>query len=162
MKKNILLFSLLFFINQLNAQFSQANLSASGLTCSLCSRAIFDELKRLPFVEKVNPDVQSSSFEIIFKANTTVNPDALAKAVKDAGFDVAKLKMKVKLEAVKAMPDKTIEIYGQKFRFLNGNAQLLNGETEITFVDKEFLTVKERKKHPANNFKNERVYQVII
>lgn len=162
MKKNILFLGVLFFSTQLFAQFSQANLSASGLTCSLCSKAIFDELKRLPFVDKVNPDIESSSFEIIFKENASVSPDALAKAVKDAGFDVAKLKMKVKLASVKAAPDKTIEVSGNKFRFVNGKSQLLNGETEMIFVDKEFLTAKERKKHPVNNFKNERVYQVII
>jgi copper chaperone CopZ len=68
------------------AQFSKAELQATGLTCAMCSNAINKALQKVPFVESVRPDIKNSSFNIVFKANAEIDIDALKNAVEDAGF----------------------------------------------------------------------------
>ncbi|NDF99832.1 MAG: copper chaperone, partial [Chitinophagia bacterium] len=43
------------------AQFSQAKLQATGLTCALCSKAIHQALEKLPFVQKVSAQIKESA-----------------------------------------------------------------------------------------------------
>ncbi|NBV30006.1 MAG: copper chaperone [Chitinophagaceae bacterium] len=73
------------------AQFQSARLQATGLTCALCSKAIHESLQKLPFVAKVEADIQSSAFAILFRNGETQDPDALKAAVEEAGFFVGEL-----------------------------------------------------------------------
>ena len=54
------------------AQFSKANLQATGLTCAMCSNAINKALQKLPFVESVKADIKNSSFSIAFRTGSIV------------------------------------------------------------------------------------------
>ncbi|MBC7850485.1 MAG: heavy-metal-associated domain-containing protein [Chitinophagaceae bacterium] len=137
----------LFAVSPAEAQFTRANLQAAGLTCAMCTRAINKAIEKLPFVESVNPDIKSSSFDISFKKNSKVDPDAIKKAVEEAGFSVAKLSLTGQFESVKIANDKHIEIDGKNFHFLNVNAQTLSGEKTLVLTDKNFLTQKEFKKY---------------
>src|SRR5690349_2814261 len=76
-----------------SAQFKSATLQASGLTCAMCSNAINKSLKTLSFIEKVETDLNKSSFVITFKDGADINFDQLRKKVEDAGFSVAKLQI---------------------------------------------------------------------
>jgi copper chaperone CopZ len=49
------------------AQVSKVTIQASGLTCSMCSNSINKSLKTIDFIQNVNPNIQTSSFEITFK-----------------------------------------------------------------------------------------------
>ncbi len=73
------------------AQFSQAKLQATGLTCALCSKAIHQALEKLPFVQKVNAQIKESAFEIVVKPTEMIAPDQIRAAVEDAGFFVGAL-----------------------------------------------------------------------
>jgi len=73
------------------AQFSQAKLQATGLTCALCSKAIHQALEKLPFVQKVNAQIKESAFEIVIKPGDVVAPEQIRIAVEDAGFFVGAL-----------------------------------------------------------------------
>ena len=64
MKKLITIIAL-FLVIQTNAQFSSANLQAAGLTCAMCTKAINKSLEKLSFVQSVEADIKSSSFNII-------------------------------------------------------------------------------------------------
>lgn len=132
------------------AQFSQAVLQASGLTCAMCTRAIDNSLKELPFVASVKPDIKNSAFTIVFKEGEQAAViDALRKAVEDAGFFVASLKIKGRFDNVAVKNDDHVNINGSTFHFLEVNNQVLNGEKELIIVDRNFLTAKEFKKHSA-------------
>lgn len=72
-----------------NAQVSKVSIQASGLTCSMCSNSINKSLKTIDFVENVNSNIKTSSFEITFKNGSNVDFDKLKKKVEDAGFTVA-------------------------------------------------------------------------
>ncbi len=129
-----------------NAQIKNANLQASGLTCSMCSNSIFKSLKKIAFVESVESDVENSSFQITFKTNENVDLDALQKAVVDAGFSVAKLTFVLNANQVAVEDNAVVEIDGKSFYFIDSKGKILNGEVELKLLDKAFISPKEYKK----------------
>jgi copper chaperone CopZ len=143
------LFFLLAIITSLNtaAQFKSANLTAAGLTCAMCTKAINIALQKLPFVESVNPDIKSSSFEISFKAGKPINFDALKTAVEGAGFSVSRLAVKTDFNNTVVKNDTHVQVGGKTFHFLKVNPTTLNGEKSIVLVDKNFLNAKDYKKY---------------
>jgi copper chaperone CopZ len=147
MKKIIVLMIAVITAMGAEAQFTKANLQASGLTCAMCSRAIDNSLKQLSFVESVKPDIKNSAFNIVFKEKADVDIDALKKAVEDAGFFVARLKITGNFTNVQVKNDEHISIAGKEYHFLNVSNQVLNGEKELTIVDKNFLTAAGFKKY---------------
>lgn len=140
---------LLFTAINTQAQFTKARLQASGLTCAMCTKAIDNALKEVPFIASVKPDIKNSAFEIVFKENMEVDADVLKKAVEDAGFFIAKLKMTANFNNVAIKNDEHIKVGNQLYHFLNVEEQLLQGEKSVTVVDKNFLTLKEFKKYSA-------------
>jgi len=153
-----------------NAQVKKANLRASGLTCAMCSKAVYKSLSSIAFVDKINVDIQKSTYEIIFKSGMGVDFDALSRAVVDAGFSVAQLQVTSVFNGVKAKKGVQIEVDGKAIQFINGNDQLLNGEKTFNIVDKNFVSAKEFKKYSASAGKTyesgfvdgKRVYHAIL
>jgi len=148
MKKLITIIAL-FLVIQSNAQFSSANLQAAGLTCAMCTKAINKSLEKLSFIQSVEADIKTSTFNIIFKKDQSVDIDALRKAVDDAGFSVAKLKITGVFNDVKVKNDAHVQIDGKTFHFLNVSNQTLSGEKTLVIADKDFLSAKEFKKYSA-------------
>ena len=149
MKKSIIILLLFACAITAHAQFKTALLQASGLTCAMCSKAINNSLEQLPFIESVKPDIKNSAFKIVFKEGQSMDIDQLKKAVEDAGFSVAKLRLTGNFSNVAVENDEHVNINGNTFHFLKINKQNLNGEKEITIVDKNFLTAREFKKFTA-------------
>ncbi len=131
------------------AQFSKASLQASGLTCSMCSKAVKDALQGVNFVEKIQVDIKNQQYNLTFKTGAEVNLDALSKAVIDAGFSVAALKVTANVDAIKATKDAHVLIGNQYLHFLNGTGQQLTGPVTFSVVDKGFVSSKEAKKWSA-------------
>lgn len=129
------------------AQFTRATLQASGLTCSMCNKAIYNALKAVPFVASVDADIKNASFTIVFKENAAMEPDALKDAVEDAGFSVAAFKLTGNFDNLPIANDKHVEIGARHFHFLKVNDQVLSGEHTITVVDRGFLAAKNFKKY---------------
>lgn len=128
------------------AQFTSANLQAAGLTCAMCSKAVNKSLEKLSFVQSVSADISSSSFTIGFKKDVSVDFDALQKAVSDAGFSIAKLKITGNFSAISVQNDTHVKIDDKTFHFLNISNQLLTGERTLIMADKNFVGAKEFKK----------------
>lgn len=131
------------------AQFKSASLQAAGLTCAMCTKAINKALEKVPFVQDVKADIKSSSFQINFKEGVPVDFDVMKKAVEDAGFSVARLKVMGVFDKVDVQNDTHVQIDGKTFHFLSVNKQTLQGEKAITLVDKDFVSAKEYKKYSA-------------
>jgi copper chaperone CopZ len=149
MKSFIVIALISLFGLQANAQFTKAALQASGLTCSMCSKAVKTALEKVPFVEKVQVDLKTQEYNLTFKANDAVDFDALAKAVEDAGFSVSALKVTADVTGLDVKKDTHLKIGNQYFHFLNAANQSLNGSTSFTLVDKSFVTAKAFKKWSA-------------
>lgn len=131
------------------SQFKSARLQAAGLTCAMCTKAINEALNEIIFIESVEADINNSEFIINFKSGAEVDPDALKKAVEDAGFSVAKLRLTGDFNNLKIEKDMHVDIDGKTFHFLNAKDQTLNGEKTITVVDKYFVPAKDFKKYAA-------------
>lgn len=69
----------------------KVTLVASGLTCSMCSKAIFKALSKLDFVEEVKVDIEKSVYILTFKSGKKVEIDQIKLAVTEAGFGVQSL-----------------------------------------------------------------------
>ena len=146
MKKTVFLIVMTLQVLLVQAQFSKANLQATGLTCALCSNAINKALKQLPFVESVKADIKNSSFSIVFRQGMDVKPDAIRDAVEGAGFFVGGLQLTGSFNNLSTGPDGIIRLGTNWFRFLNSSNKVLNGEVTFTLQDKSFLTAKAFKK----------------
>ena len=131
------------------AQFTGASLQASGLTCSMCSKAVKNALDKVPFVEKVDVDLKKQEYNLTFKNGAAVDFDALSKAVEDAGFSVSSLKVTADVNGADVKKDNHLKIGNQYFHFLNSTDQKLNGNTSFTLVDKHFVSAKAYKKWSA-------------
>lgn len=148
--KRSLIIILSIFALQANAQFKQATLVASGLTCAMCSNAIYKSLQKLSFAGDINSNIKESSFTISFKENTIADFDAIKKAVEDAGFSVANLKVTANFDAAKISKDTHLNVQGKTLHFLGVQSQTLNGEHTFKVVDKKFTNDKEHKKYAAS------------
>lgn len=169
--KNTIIIILLTLALQSQAQLKNATLQASGLTCAMCSKAVFKALSGVAFVEKVNADIEGSSYELIFKPGAKINLDALSKAVVDAGFSVSKLKVTTDFNNTKIQNDAHVSLSDQSFHFLNVTPQTLNGTRAVTLVDKNFVSSKEYKKfsklttmkcYESGVMEGQRVYHVTL
>lgn len=147
--KKLITIVFVFLVIQSNAQFTSANLQAAGLTCAMCTKAINKSLEKLTFIQAVEADIKSSSFNIKFKKDAVADIDAMKKAVEDAGFSVAKLKITGTFDDVKVANDAHVQVGGRTFHFLNVSNQTLNGERTLQLTDKDFLSAKEFKKYSA-------------
>jgi len=149
MKKCILSFLIMVTCIAGYSQFSKATLQASGLTCAMCSKAVKVALEKVSFVKEVKVNIRQQEYSIAFKENSNTDFDELKKAVEDAGFSVASLKITGSFSAVDVEKDKHMKLDGKNFHFVNSNTQVLNGEKTFTIVDKDFLSAKEYKKYSA-------------
>jgi copper chaperone CopZ len=181
MKSTIFSLVLMMLVGAANAQFSKATLQASGLTCSMCSKAVKEALEKVPFIEKVMVNIKTQEYSLTFKGDVSPDFDALSAAVEDAGFSIAKLKVVTEVNNVIAGKDNHVKIGDKYFHFMNGKGETLSGATTFTIVDKSFVTEKEFKKYSgaskmacvktgkaedcckqANVSEDARVYHVII
>lgn len=129
------------------SQIQSASLKADGLTCSMCSKAIYKALLKVPFVQSVTPDIEGSVYAITFKPGMPVSPDRLAKAVTGAGFTVGKLQLTAQFAGVPVEADTHVPYDGAVYHFLAVPKQTLSGPHTFTVVDKGFLPAGDRKKY---------------
>lgn len=146
MKKFLITIVVGFSTYAASAQITAAKLQASGLTCAMCSKAVFNALTAVPYVEKVQPDIQGSIYQISFKPDMVIDPDLLSRAVTDAGFSVAKLQLTGTFPETSIGKDSHVTLFNQVFHFVNVPAQVIKGLKTITLLDKSFVLPKEHKK----------------
>jgi copper chaperone CopZ len=128
------------------SQIKKASLQAAGLTCAMCSRATLEALKTLPFVDKIDTDLNSTTFLLSFKPGVPVDIDQIKQKVDDAGFSVAKLVLTANFDQVTVQRDTHINYAGSTFHFINAKNQVLSGDRDITVIDKDFVSAKQFKK----------------
>jgi copper chaperone CopZ len=62
-------------------------MSVRGMTCGNCARSVERKLTATPGVQKASVDLQGASATVEYDADL-VNPDALAGAVRQLGYEV--------------------------------------------------------------------------
>ncbi|WP_143305213.1 heavy-metal-associated domain-containing protein [Chitinophaga vietnamensis] len=130
-----------------NAQYKKASLQANGLTCAMCSNATLKALKTLPFIDNIDTDLNNTTFILHFKPDATVDIDAIKKKVEDAGFSVGKLVITANFKDVKVSNDAHVAFAGNTLHFMHVKNQVLNGDKDITVIDKDFVSAKQFRQH---------------
>ena len=159
--KTIFLLVAIALSTMAHAQVKSVSLQASGLTCSMCSNAINKALKTLDFVEKVNADIKSYTFEIFFKSNSAVDFDLIRKSVEKAGFSVCAFSAIIHFDDVSVQLNQPVIIQNKTLVFLNIKKLVLSGDKQIKVVDKDFISAKEYKKNPLP-VEYPRIYHVAL
>ena len=129
-----------------NAQITKAELTATGLTCSMCSKATYKQLTSIPEVEKVETDLNRTAFILFFKSGTNVNVGDLKKKVEDAGFSVGELVVVFNFNNQKAENNSSFTQDNITYTFIDSKPTVLTGEVKVKILDKGFVTEKEYKK----------------
>lgn len=160
MKKNFLLIAIAFSMVT-NAQVTKVSLQASGLTCSMCSNSINKALKTLDFVLKVDADIKTYTFEILFKTNSNVDFDMIKKKVENAGFTVSGFVATILFNNIQVINSQPVTIGDKTFLFENMKDQSLNGAKEVKVLDKGFVSPKEYKRN-AFPISSPRTYHATI
>jgi len=146
MKKVLIGTFLLLTTVAINAQITKAELTATGLTCSMCSKATYKQLTSIPEVEKVVTDLNNTAFILHFKNGSTVNPGELKQKVEDAGFSVGELIVVFKFNNQKAENNKSFTLNNITYTFMDTKPGVLAGEVKVKVLDKGFVVEKEYKK----------------
>lgn len=163
MKKYLVIAAILLSVAA-DAQVTKVSLQASGLTCSMCSNAINKALKSLDFVDKVDANIKTSTFEISFKPNRKVDFEKLKSKVDGAGFAVAVFSATIHFNNVSVKNNEIVTVGDQKLQFVNVKEQILSGTKTIKVINKGFVSSKEFKKNNVAtvNSKSGKIYHVTI
>jgi copper chaperone CopZ len=129
-----------------NAQISKIELRATGLTCSMCSNAIFKQLESISGVDTVETDLNTNTFIVFLKKGNTINPRIFKEKVEDAGFFIGEL-------IATASP----ELFDQNIYILTDGKPKKQAEIKFQVLDKGYVTVKEFKKI-SNTYKDIATY----
>lgn len=146
MKSILIAIMLILGATSVNAQITKAELTATGLTCSMCSKATYKQLTSIPEVEKVETDLNNTAFILHFKNGSAINPGILKKKVEDAGFSVGQLIVVFNFDNQKAENNSSFTRNNISYTFMDTKPGILTGEVKVKLLDKGFVVEKEYKK----------------
>lgn len=129
-----------------SAQVAKISFQASGLTCSMCSNSIYKALKKLDFVEGVEADVKTYTFQLSFKPNSTVDFDQIKKKVEGAGFFISSFFATLQFNNVPLKKDEPTVVGDKTILFVNTPEKVVNGTRQVKILDKGFVSSGESKK----------------
>ncbi len=128
------------------AQITKAELTATGLTCSMCSRATYKQLTSIPEVEKVETDLNKTAFILHFKKGSKVNVGDLKAKVEAAGFSVGELVVVFNFKNQQAANNNSFTQDNISYTFMDSKNAVLSGDVKVKILDKGFVVEKEYKK----------------
>jgi len=153
MKKIFLLLICCWTISA-NAQVQKVNLQASGLTCAMCSKAIYKAVSAISFVDTVFVNIEASTYDIRFDKEATPQFDRIAKAVVDAGFSVANLTVIVNFDKQAVDKNGLFTMDGINYKLMGTPPATLKGSKKMQLVGKQYMLPKDFKKIPVAQLGN--------
>ena len=148
------------------SQILQAEITATGLTCSMCSNAINKQLKSISEVDSISTDLNTNTFTVYFKKNSDLVPRILKNAIEKAGFFVGNMVLTMQIPASN-FDNNTAKVGNATFLFMDSKEPAPNTPTQFRVLDKGFVTQKEYKKLAKSYVKyasyatdNENLYHV--
>ncbi len=114
-------------------------LELHGLVCSLCSNSVERSIRKLPFIQTVETDLESAIANIAAKDSDDLSFYAIAKAVEKAGFSVGKFVVYYRLNE----DQKEVQFGQERVAFIDDKHT--SGAAIIQLVEKPFVSSKEWK-----------------
>lgn len=127
----------LFYSATATAQVQSVELVASGLTCSMCSKAIFKALSQLDFVSEVKVDIEKSSYKVNFKSPENVKIEQIREAVYDAGFAIETMQLTASFPNTKAVNEELVTLNGYQFKWKLTGTKNISNPQKVSIVNKE-------------------------
>lgn len=174
----LLLCSLTLLSGKSFANFTSIKLKVTGVTCSMCSNSVHKALSSLPFIDKIEVDLQKSEYQLTFKPDQKVVIDDIKNKVEGAGFSVGELTATFKFENLAIQKDFHYQFQGNTYHFVDVKNQTLNEVVTVKFIDKGLTSKKEYKKysglttyeciktgrsqHCCNVGNNQRIYHITL
>ena len=153
MKKIFLLLICCWTISA-NAQVQKVNLQASGLTCAMCSKAIYKAVSAISFVDTVFVNIEASTYDIRFNKDATPQFDQIAKAVVDAGFSVANLTVVADFNKQAVDKNGSFTLDGINYKLMGTPPTTLQGSKKLQVIGKQYMLPKDFKKIPVAQLGN--------
>ena len=125
-----------------DAQPEFLTIGVNGLTCSQCTRNVEMKLRKISFVTGVKMNLQQTNGVLSVKP-TGLDPSAIARAVRDAGFSLRFMEMIV--DEPNARDTTVFRIGSNLFRIIPTDQPFLPGST-VRFIGQEFLSPAEYRK----------------
>ncbi len=147
--KKVFLFVVFFWAIGASAQVQKVNLQASGLTCAMCSKAIYKAVSAISFVDTVLVNIEASTYDIRFNSDATPQFDQIAKAVVDAGFSVANLTVLVNFNKQNVDKNGLLTLDGIQYKIMGTPPTTLQGSKKLQLIGKQYMLPKDFKKIPA-------------
>lgn len=121
-------------------QIEYLTVGINGLTCSQCSRSVELQLRKLDFIKDVDMNLQQTEGRITLQNSHTAIPfEAIAGAVKDAGFSIRLLKITFTPEVRDQLTKgKDIQVGANRFFIINIPGHSESNST-FQFVGKIFM-----------------------
>jgi copper chaperone CopZ len=132
----------------------KVNLQASGLTCAMCSKAIYKAVSAISFVDTVLVNIEASTYDIRFDKEATPQFDRIAKAVVDAGFSVADLTVIVNFDKQAVDKNGLFTMDGINYKLMGTPPATLQGSKKMQLVGKQYMLPKDFKKIPVAQLSN--------
>ena len=135
------LFIFIFFLlnTKAKAQIQSIDVAASGLTCSMCSKAIFKALSQLDFVSEVKVDLEKSIYSLSFKSPERVKIEEIKDAVYDAGFAIETMQMTANFPKSKAINNEVVLLLGYQFKWELTSEKNIKNPQKVNFLNKDFM-----------------------
>jgi copper chaperone CopZ len=137
-----------------NAQVQKVNLQASGLTCAMCSKAIYKAVSAISFVDTVFVNIEASTYDIRFDKEMTPQFDQISKAVLDAGFSVANLTVMVNFDKQAVDKNGLFTLDGINYKLMGTPPATLQGSKKLQVIGKQYMLPKDFKKIPITQLGN--------
>ena len=139
--KSILIIASFLVFGTANAQIKSAEVLASGLTCSMCSKAIFKALSKLDFVDTVKVNIETSVYKLSFKNESKPSIEGIRDAVYDAGFAISKLSITGDWKLKTATKDLAFEDFGYQFKWQVKANKALTNTQKVYILNKDIQPV---------------------
>ncbi len=120
--------------NQAIAQINKVEIRATGLTCAMCSNAIYKQLETITFVDSIHTDLNTNTFTLFLNNQNKLSPKDFKDKVEKAGFFVGSMILHY---ASTFSVNANYIIIAQKTNAINNTYKVL---------DKGYVTAKEYKK----------------
>ena len=132
------------------AQIQSVSIGVNGLTCSQCSRTVEMSIRKLPFVEDVQMNLEHTEGRIVIKKGSKADMDLVAKAVMNAGFSLRYLQADVAFNSQTSVSGTCMNMAGDEYVFSTPPPEPVRGMITLKFLDKNFLSKNDFKKVQAS------------
>ncbi len=109
----------------------------------MCSKSVHSALSSLIFIDSIKVDLESTSFNVVFKKGETVDLNKMKAKIEGAGFSVGELNASFNFTQQKVSNGSFFEHEQCVYHFIDVKEQVLNGEVSFKIMDKGFMSKKD-------------------